>query len=162
MWGASAGLQKQKEVHSWSKMMMMIGDTIPTAVVFQCYQCMVFLQRCTWVDEILGLGLILLPDFLLQHFWFCTAVMYHFAHITVFPLCQCFISIWIYTQSIVVAHPNLQTPHESDFCTCDCTLFSDYFDQSLITRRSPERGLPFIYLYGRWVALFIAICFIGK
>ena len=70
MWGACAGLQKQKEAHSWSKMMMMmmIGDTIPTAVVFQCYQCMVFLQRCTWVDEILGLGLILLPDFFLQHF----------------------------------------------------------------------------------------------
>ena len=35
--------------------------------------------------------------------------------------------------------PNLQTTHEGNFCTCNRTLFSDYFDQSLTTR-SPERG----------------------
>ena len=42
------------------------------------------------------------------------------------------------SEPILVAHPNLQTSDECDFCTCHRTLFSDYSDQSLTTR-SPER-----------------------
>ena len=41
--------------------------------------------------------------------------------------------------AILAAHPNLQTAHEGNFCSCHRTLFSDYSNQSLTTR-SPERG----------------------
>ena len=33
--------------------------------------------------------------------------------------------------SAMVAHSNLQTTHEDNFCTCHCTLSLDYSDQSL-------------------------------
>ena len=70
-------------------------------------------------------------DLELKLFYNCEVAL---PHISAFPLGLCFINIWIHTYAILAAHPNLQTTHEGNFCTCHCTLFSDYSDQSLTTR----------------------------
>ena len=89
------------------KRRFLAGEKTPEFAKFQCENARknfalfalfcAYREHCTWVDEILELVLILFRDCLLEHIWFSTTVMYHFAHIPALPLGQCFIRIWIHT-----------------------------------------------------------------